>query len=131
MYQTSNRFIFLILAAPDKQLWRHDESTNQLVNKDDETQVLDVDSSNIKLVVQTGTGTIMKDQDTVFGLDDNDVTKNPNVVEEDLKDGVPDEGQTWTVTEVEQKPTETNKFYTFSIKNYFLTAGLTVQGKKQ
>ena len=121
MYQISNRFIFIILAAPDNQLWRHDESTHQLVNKDDEAQVLDVDSSNIKLVVQNGTGTIMKDQDTVFGLDDNDVTKNPKVVEEDLNVG--DAGQTWTVTQVETTDA-INTFYTFSINNYFLT-GIT------
>ena len=104
------------------------------MNKD-ETQRLDVDSSKIKLVVETGIGTIdSTNPGKVFGLEDDDVTTKPNVVEE-LKDSTDtDTGQIWTVTEVEQKPTETNKFYTFSINNYFLTAGkkqLTVQGKKK
>ena len=76
----------------------------------------------------TGTSTIdSANPGKVFGLKDDDVTTMPNVVEE-LKDSS-DAGQTWTVTEVET--TETSKFYTFSINNYFLTAGakqLTVQG---
>ena len=81
--------------------------------------------------VPTGTGTIMIDQskDKVFGLEDDDVTTKPNVVEEDLKVG--DAGQTWTVTEVKTtETTETNKFYKFSIRNYFLSGvkQLTVQG---
>ena len=110
----------LILAAPDNQLWRHDKGTNKLVNKNNKAKL----SVDINWDVTTGSGTIIKDQSTVphkvFGLkgDDNDVTTNPKVVEEDLI--VSDPGQTWTVTEV--KTTDATKtFYTFSINSYFLT----------
>ena len=81
-------------------------------------------SVDINWDVTTGSGTIIKDQSTVphkvFGLkgDDNDVTTNPKVVEEDLI--VSDPGQTWFVTEVKTKDA-TKKFYTFSINSYFLT----------
>ena len=88
------------------------------MNKD-ETQRLDVDSSKIKLVVETGIGTIdSTNPGKVFGLEDDDVTTKPNVVEE-LKDSN-DAGQIWTVTQVETTDA-TNTFYTFSINNYFLT----------
>ena len=83
--------------------------------------------------VTTGTSTINKDPKRVYGLegDDDDVTKEPKVVEEDLEDSGPDKGQIWTVTEV--KTTDVaNKFYTFSIDNYFLTgkdqSEITAQG---
>ena len=73
--------------------------------------------------VTTGTSTINKDPKRVYGLegDVDNVTKNPQVVEEDLKEDL--KGQTWTVTQVETRDATgaTNIFYTFSIKNYFLT----------
>ena len=119
----------LLILANDNQLWRHDTTTKppQLVNNKNKAQF----SVDPIWEVPTGTGTIMIDQskDKVFGLEDDDVTTKPNVVEEDLKVG--DAGQTWTVTEVKTtETTETNKFYKFSIRNYFLSGvkQLTVQG---
>ena len=96
------------------------------MNKENENAKLSVDLS---WAVPTGTSTTtstttMIDQSTnpkrVYGLEDDDVTTEPNVVDEDLIDN--DIGQTWTVIEVKTKETtETKKFYTFSINNYFLT----------
>ena len=98
------------------------------MNKKEENAKLSVDPS---WAVPTGTSTTMIDQSTnpkrVYGLDGDDVKEKPNVVGEELKD----KGQTWTFTQVETKDAA-NTFYTFSIENYFLTAGneklLTVQG---
>ena len=79
----------VLILANDIQLWRHDTDNNQLVNKKNGNAKLSVDSS---WAVPTGTSTIMIDQSTnpqrVYGLegDDDDVTTNPKVVEEDLKD---------------------------------------------
>ena len=118
--QISHKLIFLILAAQDSQLWRHDNATGQLVNKNNKTKL----SVDINWEVKTGNSTIIKDQSTVphrvFGLkgDDDDVTTNPKVVEEALNGT--DAGQTWFVTEVKTKDA-TKKFYTFSINSYFLT----------
>ena len=57
------------------------------MNKENNDVKLDVDPS--WALPPTGTGTIMKDQSTtpktVYGLNDDDVTTNPIVVEEDLK----------------------------------------------
>ena len=108
------------------------------MNKKNKNAKLSVDSS---WAVSTGTNTIMIDQSStpkrVYGLDDDDVTTNPKVVEEDLKVG--DAGQTWTVTRVEKTDGCCNVLlvdpscclYTFSINNYFLTGrknGIKVQG---
>merc|ERR1711971_1054631 len=83
-----------VQAAPDNQLWKHDTDNHQLVNKENNDVKLDVDPS--WALPPTGTGTIMKDQSTtpktVYGLNDDDVTTNPIVVEEDLKAS---DGQRW------------------------------------
>ena len=112
--------IFLIIAPKATQLWRHDDTNDQLVNKNGKHK-LSVDSSwvvPLNLNPPLSSGTIKISQGRVFGLMNDDVTTNPKVDEEDLI--VSDPGQTWTVTEVEK--TGTSTFYTFTIDNYFLTA---------
>ena len=125
----------VLILANDIQLWRHDTDNNQLVNKKNENVKLSVDLSwAVPTETSTTTSTTtMIDQSTnpkrVYGLegDDDDVTTNPKVVEEDLEIG--DAGQTWTVTQVETTDA-INTFYTFSINNHFLTGEkqITVQG---
>ena len=112
--------IFLIIAPKATQLWRHDDTNDQLVNKNGKHK-LSVDSSwvvPLNLNPPLSSGTIKISQGRVFGLMNDDVTTNPKVDEEDLI--VSDPGQTWTVTKV--KTTDATKtFYTFSINSYFLT----------
>ena len=98
------------------------------MNKKNENIELSVDSD---WAVTTGTSTIRKDKNMVYGLEGLDVTKKPKVVEENLKDS--GQGQTWTVTQVKTGKTTdaANTFYTFSINNYFLTgknSGNRVEG---
>ena len=127
--------IQLLILANNNQLWKLDKVNKQLAcewgaNKKNKAQLsvdLNWEVPSGTTTTTTTTTTIRAKPKRVYGLGHDDVTNEPKVVEEDLKDD--DEGQTWTVTEVETKETDT--FYTFSIENYFLTAGgkvLTVQG---